>query len=322
MDLPSSTEPAVASLLRVPHVVVAVNKIDLVDYSEARYEELAADIRAAATSLGVGDVHTIPVSALVGDNVVDRASARTPWYDGPSLLELLEELPTGDDPEAEAFRFPVQVVIRPQAAADERYRDYRGYAGQVASGVVTVGDEVVVLPSGRRTTVVGIDTADSLASGAELTEAFAPQSVTIRLADDVDVARGDLLASAAEAPDVTQDVEGTVAWLGDRPLLPGARVLLKHTTRTVQAVVRDVVGRLDLDTAELEPAERLELNDIGRVTLRLASPVAAEEYVVARRTGAFLLVDAQDGGTLAAGMVGDALAAARRPAERPGSYAI
>ncbi len=191
---------AVASLLRVPHVVVAVNKIDLVDYSEARYEELAADIRAAATSLGVGDVHTIPVSALVGDNVVDRASTRTPWYDGPSLLELLEELPTGDDPETEAFRFPVQVVIRPQAAADERYRDYRGYAGQVASGVVTVGDEVVVLPSGRRTTVVGIDTADSLASGTELTEAFAPQSVTIRLADDVDVARGDLLASAAEAP--------------------------------------------------------------------------------------------------------------------------
>src|SRR5690606_23678269 len=216
---------------------------------------------------------------------------------------------------------PVQVVIRPQAAADERYRDYRGYAGQVASGVVTVGDEVVVLPSGRRTTVAGIDTADSLASGETLTEAFAPQSVTIRLTDDVDVARGDLIAAAAEAPDVTQDVEGTLAWLGDRPLLPGARVLLKHTTRTVQAVVRDVVGRLDLDTAELEPAERLELNDIGRVTLRLAAPVAAES-VVARRTGAFLLVDAQDGGTLAAGMVGDALAAVRRPAERPGSYAI
>ncbi|WP_083259915.1 sulfate adenylyltransferase subunit 1 [Cellulosimicrobium cellulans] len=317
---------AVASLLRVPHVVVAVNKIDLVDYSQPRYDELAADIRAAAASLGVADVHTIPVSALVGDNVVDR-SDRTPWYAGPSLLELLEELPTGDDPDAESFRFPVQVVIRPQAGLSttgdtDRFRDYRGYAGQVASGVVRVGDEVVVLPSGRRTTVAGIDTADSLASGVELTEAFAPQSVTLRLADDVDVARGDLVAAAADAPQVTQDVEGTVAWLGDRPLLPGSRVLLKHTTRTVQAVVRDVVGRLDLDAAELEPAERLELNDIGRVTLRLASPVAAEEYVVARRTGAFLLIDAQDGGTLAAGMVGDALAAARRPGERPGSYAI
>ena len=312
---------AVASLLRVPHVVVAVNKIDLVDYARERYEELAADIRAAAAALGVADVHTVPVSALVGDNVVDR-SARTPWYDGPSLLELLEELPTGDDPDAERFRFPVQVVIRPQGAATVEYRDYRGYAGQVASGVVRVGDEVVVLPSGRRTTVAGIDTADSLASGERLAEAFAPQSVTLRLADDVDLARGDLIAAAQDAPEVTQDVEGTVAWLGDRPLLPGSRVLVKHTTRTVQAVVRDVVGRLDLDTAELEPAERLELNDIGRVTLRLAAPVAAEEYVVARRTGAFLLVDGQDGGTLAAGMVGDALAAARRPAERPGAYTI
>ncbi|MBD5786860.1 50S ribosome-binding GTPase [Cellulosimicrobium terreum] len=312
---------AVASLLRVPHVVVAVNKIDLVDYSRSRYEELASDIRATAASLGVADVHTLPVSALVGDNVVDRGD-RTPWYDGPTLLELLEELPTGDDPDAESFRFPVQVVIRPQGAADGGFRDYRGYAGQVASGVVRVGDEVVVLPSGRRTTVAGIDTADSLASGTDLVEAFAPQSVTIRLTDDVDVARGDLIAAADEAPEVTQDVEGTVAWLGDRPLLPGSRVLLKHTTRTVQAVVRDVVGRLDLDTAELEPAERLELNDIGRVTLRLASPIAAEEYVVARRTGAFLLIDAQDGGTLAAGMVGDALAAARRPVERPGAYTI
>ncbi|WP_251153087.1 GTP-binding protein [Cellulosimicrobium sp. Marseille-Q4280] len=318
---------AVTSLLRVPHVVVAVNKIDLVDYSRERYDELAADIRAAAAALGVADVHTLPVSALVGDNVVDHGSPNTPWYDGPSLLELLESLPTGDDPDTESFRFPVQVVIRPQtglAAAEDadRYRDYRGYAGQVASGVVRVGDEVVVLPSGRRTTVAGIDTADSLASGEELTEAFAPQSVTIRLTDDVDVARGDLIAAADEAPEVSQDVEGTVAWLADRPLLPGSRVLLKHTTRTVQAVVRDVVGRLDLDSAELEPAERLELNDIGRVTLRLASPIAAEEYVVARRTGAFLLVDAQDGGTLAAGMVGDALAAARRPAERPGAYTI
>ncbi|MBD8078295.1 sulfate adenylyltransferase subunit 1 [Cellulosimicrobium arenosum] len=319
---------AVTSLLRVPHVIVAVNKIDLVDYSQERCDELAADIRGVAASLGVADVHTLPVSALVGDNVVDRGSPRTPWYDGPSLLELLEELPTGDDPDAESFRFPVQVVIRPQSAAGsrhqdaDRYRDYRGYAGQVASGVVRVGDEVVVLPSGTRTTVAGIDTADSLATGDELTEAFAPQSVTLRLAHEVDIARGDLIAAAHEAPEVTQDVEGTVAWLGDRPLLPGSRVLLKHTTRTVQAVVRDVVGRLDLDSAELQPAERLELNDIGRVTLRLASPIAAEEYVVARRTGAFLLIDGQDGGTLAAGMVGDALAAVRHPVERPGAYTI
>jgi len=316
---------AVVSLLRVPHVVVAVNKIDLVDYSRDRYEELAAQIRETARSLGVADVHTIPVSALVGDNVVERGEG-TPWYDGPTLLELLEDLPTGDDPDTEAFRLPVQVVLRPQGAApDERFRDYRGYAGQIASGVVRVGDEVVVLPSGRRTRVAGIDTADTLRAEdpfAGLPEAFAPQSVTLRLEDEIDVTRGDLVAPATAAPDLTQDVEGTVSWLSDRPLRPGARVLLKHTTRTVQAVVRDVVGRLDLDAAELVPAEQLDLNDIGRVTLRLASPVAAEEYVTSRRTGAFLLVDAQDGATLAAGMVGDALAAARHPEQRPAQYAI
>jgi sulfate adenylyltransferase subunit 1 len=320
---------AVVSLLRVPHVVVAVNKIDLVDYSRERYEELAAQIRATARSLGVADVHTIPVSALVGDNVVERGEG-TPWYDGPTLLELLEDLPTGDDPDTEAFRLPVQVVIRPQSAAAggstaERFRDYRGYAGQIASGVVRVGDEVVVLPSGRRTRVTGIDTADTLRAEdpfAGLAEAFAPQSVTLRLEDEIDVTRGDLVAAVTDAPDLTQDVEGTVSWLSDRPLRPGARVLLKHTTRTVQAVVRDVVGRLDLDAAELVPAEQLDLNDIGRVTLRLASPVAAEEYVTSRRTGAFLLVDGQDGGTLAAGMVGDALAAVRHPEQRPAQYAI
>ncbi|SDC33421.1 sulfate adenylyltransferase subunit 1 [Sanguibacter gelidistatuariae] len=308
---------AVASLLRVAHVIVAVNKIDLVDYDEARYRELAAQISTAGADLGVANLVTIPVSALEGANIVDR-SEKTPWYDGPSLLELLEELPQADEPSAESFRFPVQTVIRPQGAArDPRYTDYRGYAGQIAAGVVRVGDQVVVLPSGKRSTIEGIDTADG-----ELAEAFAPQSVTLRLSDEIDVTRGDLIATATDAPEVTQDVVGTVAWLAERPLLPGSRVLLKHTTKTVQAVVRDVVGKLDLDSATLEPAERLELNDIGRVTLRLASPIAAEEYLVSRRTGAFLLIDAADGGTLAAGMVGDALSAARNPEDRPVQYTI
>ncbi|WP_066464395.1 sulfate adenylyltransferase subunit 1 [Sanguibacter suarezii] len=308
---------AVASLLRVATVVVAVNKIDLVDYDEARYRELAAQISAAGADLGVASLVTIPVSALEGANIVDR-SAKTPWYDGPSLLELLEELPQADEPSTESFRFPVQTVLRPQGAArDPRYTDYRGYAGQIAAGVVRVGDEVVVLPSGRRSTIEGIDTADG-----ELAEAFAPQSVTLRLSDEIDVTRGDLIATAADAPVVTQDVVGTVTWLAERPLLPGSRVLLKHTTKTVQAIVRDVVGKLDLDSATLEPAERLELNDIGRVTLRLAAPIAAEEYLLSRRTGAFLLIDAADGGTLAAGMVGDALSAARNPADRPVQYTI
>jgi sulfate adenylyltransferase subunit 1 len=308
---------AVAALLRVPHVVLAVNKIDLVGFDENVFQRIADDVAAVARDLGLADVRSIPVSALEGDNVVDR-SARTDWYAGPSLLELLEELPPADDPTHEAFRLPVQVVLRPQGAArDPQYVDYRGYAGQVASGVVRVGDPVVVLPSGRATTVAGIDTADG-----SLDEAFAPQSVTLRLADDVDVARGDLIAATAQAPEPTQDVEGTVCWLSDRELRPGTRVLLKHTTRVVQAVVKDVVGRLDLDEVELKPADSLGLNDIGRVKLRLASPVAAEEYVSARRTGAFLLIDAQDGGTLAAGMVGDPLAAVRHPEQLPVAYTI
>ncbi len=294
---------AVSSLLRVPHVVVVVNKIDLVDFDEATYERVASEVLSAATSLGLTDVTTIPVSALDGDNVVER-SARTPWYDGPSLLTFLETLAPAGEPHSEPLRFPVQLVIRPQVAAGEQFRDYRGYAGQIASGLVRPGDEVTVLPSGRTSTVAGIDTADG-----PLAEAFAPQSVTLRLTDDVDVSRGDLVVTSRSVPAVTQDLEGTVAWLGDRPLAGRTKVLLKHGTRTVQAMVTDIKGRLDLEVARLEPADSLELNDIGHVTLRLASPIAAEEYLHARAGGSFLLVDAQDGTTLAAGMVGDALLA-------------
>ena len=294
---------AVASLLRVPHVVVVVNKIDLVDYDEAVYESVAADVIAAARDLGMPDVATIPVSALAGDNVVTR-SDRTPWYGGPSVLEHLEELSSKGAPDSEPLRFPVQLVIRPQSAADERFREYRGYAGQIASGVVRVGDEIAALPSGRTSRVIGIDQA-----GQELDEAFAPQSVTLRLADDIDISRGDLIASASNRPELTQDIEGTLAWLSDAPLRPGSKVLVKHGTRTVQALVKTVSGRLDLDSASVLPADTLELNDIGHVTLRLASAVPAEPYLASRSSGAFLIVDPHDGNTLAAGMVGDALLA-------------
>src|SRR6187397_2430768 len=189
---------AVAALLRVPHVVVAVNKIDLVGFDEAIYTQVAADLAVVATDLGLPDLRTVPVSALEGDNVVDR-SARTDWYAGPSMLEILETLPVADDPSHEDFRFPVQLTLRPQEAArDAAHREYRGYAGQIAAGVVRVGDEVVVLPGGRRTTIAGIDTADG-----ELAMAFAPRSVSLRLADDIDVARGDLIAAASSAPEPT-----------------------------------------------------------------------------------------------------------------------
>jgi sulfate adenylyltransferase subunit 1 len=303
---------AVTALLRVPHVVVAVNKIDLVDFSEEVFDRVNAQVQAVARELGVVDAIAIPVSALDGDNIVDR-SARTPWYSGPSLLELLEALPPSDDPSHEAFRLPVQLVIRPQAAAlDPQQRDYRGYAGQVASGVVRVGDEVVALPSGRRTTVTGIDLGQR-----PLQEAFAPQSVTLRLADEIDISRGDVIAAAAQAPVPTQDIEAVVCWLGDAPLRAGQRLLLKHGSRTVQAAVRAIDGALDLDDLHAVPTESLALNDIGRVTLRLASAIPVENYSTSRRSGAFLLIDAHDGRTLAAGMVGATLPTAEPAPSSP-----
>ena len=301
---------AVAALLRVPHVVVAVNKIDLVDFDAAVYERVSADLAGVAADLGLPDLRTVPVSALEGDNVVDR-SVRTDWYDGPSLLEVLETLPVAEDPESEAFRFPVQLTLRPQEAArDEAHREYRGYAGQIASGVVRVGDEVVVLPSGRRSTVAGIDTANG-----ELTEAFAPMSVALRLTDDIDVARGDLIAAAAQAPEPTRDLVATVCWLSDVPLSRKSRLLLKHTTRTTRAIVSAVDGVLDLDQVQIVPGDDLALNDIGRLRLRTAEPIVAEPYARHRRTGAFLLIDSQSGQTLAAGMIGDPLAGAAEHAD-------
>ncbi len=287
---------AVAALLRVPHVIVAVNKIDLVDFSAEVYAAIEADIRAVAAELGVAAIHVLPTSALLGDNIVE-ASASTPFYAGPTLLGLLESLPTARD--EGAFRLPVQLVIRPQGAAPApELRDYRGYAGQIASGTVRVGDPVVALPSGRRSRVAGIDLGER-----SLEEAVEGQSVTVRLSDDVDVARGDTLAAAGDAPQVLTEVTARVSWLSEEPLRPRARVLLKHGALTVQAIVGTIEGRLDLDDLTTVPADSLELNDIGLVQLRLASPVPLADYSVSRSDGAFLLIDAHEGGTLAAGMV-------------------
>ena len=289
---------AVAALLRVPHVVVAVNKIDLVGFDEAAYRAVAAQITELAAWLGLPDTVTLPVSALQGDNIVDR-SELTPWYDGPSLLGLLEDLETGAPGRSAGFRFGVQLTLRPQSAAvDPQYAEYRGYAGLVSSGQVAVGDQVVVLPEGVRTTVAGIDLA-----GRRLERAVAGQSVALRLADEVDLARGALISSVADAPEPTVDIDGTLCWLDERPLRLGQRVLVKHSTRTVQAVVREVVSRLDLDTVAGVAADGLALNDIGRVSLRLATPVLAEDYADDRTGGAFLLIDPQTARTLAAGMV-------------------
>lgn len=292
---------AVAALLRVPHVVLAVNKMDLVDYAEPVFAAIAEEFGRYASSLGVPDVTAIPVSALAGDNVVEP-SAHMDWYGGPTVLEHLETVPVVADPSDEPARFPVQYVIRPQTA---EHPDYRGYAGQIASGVLRVGEPVTVLPSGRTSAIAAID-----ALGRPVDVAWSPQSVTVRLADDLDVSRGDLIAPAAAAPAPTQDVEATVCHVADRPLRPGDRVLLKHTTRTVKAIVKAVPSCLALDdlSQHADPGE-LAANDIGRVVLRTAEPLALDAYADSRRTGSFLLIDPADGTTLTAGMAGTAFGA-------------
>jgi len=307
---------SVVQLLRVPNVIVAVNKIDLQGYDAEAYATVAAEVLEVTRELGLPGVHVIPVSALEGDNVVDR-SPNTPWYDGPALLELLETLPTVDEIESslEAFRLDVQLVLRPQGAlapavaaqpdAADRFRDYRAFAGQVSSGTVRVGDEVAVFPGGAVTTVVGIDTA-----GGELDEAHAPQSVALRLAHEIDAARGAVIAASGTLPEGRRGIAAELFQLDARPLARGARVLVKFGTATVQALVASVEGRRNLDTLATEAAEQLEANDIGRVTLRLSAELPFEDYAVHRRSGAFLVIHPQDGATLAAGTHSPARAAA------------
>jgi sulfate adenylyltransferase subunit 1 len=289
---------AVLALLGVPQLVVAVNKIDLVDYDEATFNRIAKEFTAHATALGypADAVVEIPVSALVGDNVV-RRSARTPWFTGPTLLEHLEAVPVEPDSRGVPFRFPVQYVIRPRTP---EYPDYRGYAGQIAAGTVRVGDKIRVLPAGLRSIVTGIDTADG-----PLGEAVAGQSVTLLLADDLDVSRGDLVAADAHPPTVTDKFDATICWLSDKELTPGMRVLLKHGTRTVQAIVTELRNRFDEQVlSTVDKPEVLRLNEIGQVAVRTAKPIPLDDYTTSRRTGGFLIIDAGDGNTLAAGLAG------------------
>jgi sulfate adenylyltransferase subunit 1 len=292
---------AVAALLRVPHVVLAVNKMDLVDYAEPVFAAIAEEFTSYAASLGVPDVTAIPISALAGDNVVEP-SAHMDWYGGPTVLEHLETVPVSHDLTGCPARFPVQYVIRPQTA---EHPDYRGYAGQIASGMLRVGEPVTVLPSGRTTTISGID-----ALGRAVDTAWAPQSVTVLLADDLDVSRGDLIAPTETAPEITRDIRATVCHLHERPLRIGERVLLKHATRTVKAIVRELPYRIDLSAGlahDNGPAE-LAVNDIGAVVLRTAEPLPIDAYADSRLTGSFLLIDPADGTTLTAGMAGEAFA--------------
>ncbi|MBR7830434.1 50S ribosome-binding GTPase [Actinospica sp. MGRD01-02] len=284
---------AVAALLRVPQIVLLVNKMDLVGFDKNVYAEISADFERYLERLGVDDPVSIPISALRGDNVVEPSAAMD-WYQGPTLLRHLEEVPPAPDPAEQRARFPVQYVIRVGE------HDYRGYAGQLVSGVLRPGDDVVVLPSNRRSTIAGIDIA-----GRPVNEAFAPQSVTLRLADDLDVARGELIATAGSAPEPTRELTATVCHLAERTLRAGDRVLLRHTTRTVQAIVTELVHTLDVTTLETGAGpEALHVNDIARIRLRTAEPIAADDYAVNRHTGSFVLIDPSIGDTLTAGLIG------------------
>jgi sulfate adenylyltransferase subunit 1 len=284
------------SLLGVPHLVICVNKMDLVDHAEARFDEVRDEFTEFAARLDLRDVTFIPISALAGDNVVER-SQNMPWYEGPTLLHHLETVYTASDENLIDVRFPVQYVVRPQRA---EHHDYRGYAGTVAAGTLRPGDEVMVLPSGLTSTIERIDTPDG-----PVGEARPSMAVTLLLADDLDISRGDMICRPHNHPTPSQDLDAMVAWMdSDHPLGLRKIYTLKHTTRTVRAMVTDLRYRLDVHTLHREEAvTQLALNEIGRVTLRATAPLFADDYRRNRVTGSFVLIDEATNQTAAAGML-------------------
>ncbi|HUJ35243.1 MAG TPA: sulfate adenylyltransferase subunit CysN [Solirubrobacteraceae bacterium] len=284
----------IASLLRIPHVVVCVNKMDLVEYDEAVFEHIVEDLTDWTARLGIPDVTFIPISALHGDNVVDRSTAMR-WYDGPPLLYHLEHLVIAPDRNLAQVRFPVQWVIRPN---NDEHHDYRGYAGTVGGGMLHVGDDVLVLPSGLRTQIDSIDTFDG-----PVETAFPTMSVTVRVKDNLDISRGDMIVEADDPPAAARELDAMVCWMGETPLRSGARLVIKHTTRTTRARIDELDYRVDVNTLTHEPAGELALNEIGRVRLRAGAPLMADPYANNRTTGSFILIDEASNDTVAAGMV-------------------
>jgi bifunctional enzyme CysN/CysC len=285
-----------ATLLGVQHIVVCVNKMDLVDWSEEVFEGIQNDFSGFATRLTLHDLSFIPISALLGDNVVDE-STHMPWYTGQSLMQYLENVYVGSDRNLTDVRFPVQYVIRPMTHDEP---DYRGYAGQVASGVMRPGDPVLVLPSGLESTIASIDTASG-----PVDEAFPPMSVTVRLSDDVDISRGDMITRPHNPPTVTQDLDARIVWMDESaPLVQGKKYAIKHLTRWARAVVKDVVYKMDVNTMHRdETATELSLNEIGRVLLRVTAPLFVDVYDQNRQTGSFILVEETTNRTVAAGII-------------------
>lgn len=291
----SRRHSVIASLLRVNHLVLCVNKMDLVDFDEERFEEICAEFSEFAGKLDIDDLTFIPVSALNGDNIVTH-SPNTPWYEGSTLLHHLEHVYTGSDRNFIDARFPVQYVIRPMS---HDYHDYRGYAGEVASGTFRPGDEVLVLPSGFTSRIAGIDMYEE-----SLSEAFPPMSVSIRLEDEIDISRGDMICRPNNLPMVTQDIDAMVCWFNERPLQEGNIYSIKHTSRSVRAKVSTLNYRLNVNTLHREEGQsKLEMNEIGRISLRTTAPLFLDEYRRNRTTGSLIIIDEATSETVGAAMV-------------------
>ncbi len=285
----------IASLLQIPHLVVCVNKMDLVDYKEDAYEKIKDEFSNWASKLDVKDVSFIPMSALAGDNVVDQ-SVNMPWYKGSTLLYYLENVHIGSDHNLIDVRFPVQYVIRPY---NDEFHDYRGYSGRVAGGIMKKGDKVTVLPSGFTSTIAKIDTFDG-----ELEEAHAPMSVTVLLEDDIDISRGDMIVRENNQPEVSQDIEVMISWFHEKPMQPRGKYTIMHTTREARCVIKEINYKLDINTLHrnLEDQE-IRMNDIARVTLRTTVPLFADPYRRNRITGSIILIDEGTNETVGAGMI-------------------
>ena len=285
----------IAHLLGIRHFIVAINKMDLVNFSRERYEEIKRDFLDFINKIGGAEAYCIPISALEGDHVTEQ-SERMSWYTGPKMLELLESIQVDDAAHKMPFRFAVQLVSRPPASPE--FPDFRGYMGRIASGVVKVGDRVVVWPSGSRSTVTGIVTRDG-----NLDEAFARQSVTITLADDVDISRGDMLSLEDRPPAARTDFKATLCWMNERKLRLNHRYVLRHTTKSVRAIINEIDYRLNVNTLDREsPVTELQTNDIGQVRIKTLQPLVCDPYSTNRKTGGFILVD-ENNDTVAAGMI-------------------